>query len=180
MVGALDATAMELDRVANQMPEDTDFWDVIKAVEYWERQNAALLNQANPYSEIRRSSAQGATVLVGNVASPGKDPSIVCTWCSQRGHMEVECMREPRCAICFGDHPERTHDAAARRTLFPVGAKRDMQEESPGHKDRDNRNLRQHAHRDSGDRNHTSSNGFCTRSTRLGWLEPEAWQRTER
>ena len=121
MVGALDATAMELDRVANQMPEDTDFWDVIKAVEYWERQNAALLNQADPHSAIRRSSAQGATVLVGNVASPGKDPSIVCTWCSQRGHMEVECMREPRCAICFGDHPERTHDAAARRTLFPVG-----------------------------------------------------------
>ena len=72
MVGALDATAMELDRVANQMPEDTDFWDVIKAVEYWERQNAALLNQADPHSAIRRSSAQGATVLVGNVASPGK------------------------------------------------------------------------------------------------------------
>ena len=100
--------------VANQMPEDTDFWDAIKAVEYWERQNAALLNQADPHSAIRRSSAQGATVLVGNVASPGKDPSIVCTWCSQRGHMEVECMREPRCAICFGDHPERTPDAAAR------------------------------------------------------------------
>ena len=152
MVGALDATAMELDRVANQMPEDTDFWDVIKAVEYWERQNAALLNQADPHS-IRRSSAQGVAVLVGNVASPGKDPSIVCTWCSQRGHMEVECLREPRCAICFGDHPERTHDAAARRTLFPVGAKRNMQGESPGHKDRDNRNLRQHAQRDSGDRN---------------------------
>ena len=27
MVGALDATAMELDRVANQMPERADFWD---------------------------------------------------------------------------------------------------------------------------------------------------------
>ena len=59
MVGALDATAMELDRVANQMPERADFWDVIKKVEYWERQNAALLNQADPHSAIRRSSAQG-------------------------------------------------------------------------------------------------------------------------
>ena len=35
MVGALDATAMELDRVANQMPGRADFWDVIKKVEYW-------------------------------------------------------------------------------------------------------------------------------------------------
>ena len=46
--------------------------------------------------------------------------------------------------------PERIHDAAARRALFLVEGKRDMQGESPGHKDRDNRNLRQHAHRDSG------------------------------
>ena len=118
MVGALDATAMELDRVANQMPEDTDFWDVIKAVEYWEHQNAALLTQANPHSAIRRCSAQGTTVLVGNVASPWRDPSIVCTWCSQRGHMEVECMREPRCAICFGDHPERIHGAVVDVPFF--------------------------------------------------------------
>ena len=99
MVGALDATAMELDRVANQMPERADFWDVIKKVEYWERQNAALLNQADPHSAIRRSSAQGAAVLLADSASPGKDPSAICAWCSQRGHTEVTCTREPRCAI---------------------------------------------------------------------------------
>ena len=48
MVGALDATAMELDRVANQSPGKPDFWEVIKAVEFWERQHAALLNQGDP------------------------------------------------------------------------------------------------------------------------------------
>ena len=37
MVGALDATAMELDRVANQSPGKPDLWEVIKAVEFWER-----------------------------------------------------------------------------------------------------------------------------------------------
>ena len=62
MVGALDATAMELDRVANQSPGKPDFWEVIQAVEFWERQHAALLNQGDPMSAIRRSSA-GATVL---------------------------------------------------------------------------------------------------------------------
>ena len=34
MVGALDATAMELDRVANQSPGNPDFWEVTKAVEF--------------------------------------------------------------------------------------------------------------------------------------------------
>ena len=43
-VGALDATAMELDRVANQTRGNPSCWEVIKAVEFWERQHAALLN----------------------------------------------------------------------------------------------------------------------------------------
>ena len=47
-VGALDATAMELDRIANQTPGNPSFWEVIKAVEFWERQHAALLNQGDP------------------------------------------------------------------------------------------------------------------------------------
>ena len=74
MVGALDATAMELDRVANQSPGKPDFWEVIKAVEFWERQHAALLNQGDPMSAIRRSSA-GAAVLFGDPGVAGKDPS---------------------------------------------------------------------------------------------------------
>ena len=91
MVGALDATAMELDRVTNQMPGDTGFWDVIKAVEYWERQNAALLNQGDPHSAIRRSSAQGAAVLLADSASPGKDPSSVhgAPRGTRRGHLHA-------------------------------------------------------------------------------------------
>ena len=44
-MGALDATAMELDRIANQTPGNPSFWEVIKAVEFWERHHAALLNQ---------------------------------------------------------------------------------------------------------------------------------------
>ena len=149
MVGALDATAMELDRVANQMPERADFWDVIKKVEYWERQNAALLNQADPHSAIRRSSAQGAAVLLADSASPGKDPSAICAWCSQRGHTEVTCTREPRCAICFEPHPERNHDAAmgARRALFPATGKGDMHPEFPDSGDA--RGPRQYASRNS-------------------------------
>ena len=102
--------AMELDRVANQSPGSPDFWEVIKAVEFWERQHAALLNQGDPMSAIRRSSA-GAAVLLGDPGVAGKEPSVVCTWCSQRGHLENTCIRDPRWARCFGPHPERNHDA---------------------------------------------------------------------
>ena len=152
MVGALDATAMELDRVANQMSGDTDFWDVIKAVEYWERQNAALLNQGDPHSAIRRSS-QGASVLLGDPAAVGKDPSVICTWCSQRGHTEVCCMREPRCAVCFGPHPERNHDAAvgARRNLFPSDGKTDTRSSFFDSEDRDAQGFRRHTRRNPRD-----------------------------
>ena len=82
MVGALDATAMELEKVAYQTPGNLGFWEVIKAVEFWERQNAARLNKGDPTSAIRRSSAQGATVLLGDPHVAGKEPTIVCTWCS--------------------------------------------------------------------------------------------------
>ena len=111
-MGALDATAMELDRIANQTPGNPSFWEVIKAVEFWERQHAALLNQGDPSSTIRRSTALGATVLFGDPSAIGKRPTP-CTWCSQKGHEETTCVREPRCIKCFGPHPERYHDAVA-------------------------------------------------------------------
>ena len=111
-VGALDATAMELDRIANQTPGNPSFWEVIKAVEFWERQHAALLNQGDPSSAIRRSTALGATVLFGEPSATGKRPTP-CTWCSQKGHEETTCVRDPRCIKCFGPHPERYHDAVA-------------------------------------------------------------------
>src|SRR5690606_1903000 len=123
MVGALDATAMELDRVANQALPRASFWDVIKAVEFWERQHVALLNQGDPSSAIRRSSAQGAAVLLGDPRISTRESDVVCTWCSQKGHRESTCVREPRCARCFGVHPERNHDAivAARRSDSSAG-----------------------------------------------------------
>ena len=114
MVGALDATAMELEKIAYQTPGNPGFWEVIKVVEFWERQNAARLNKGDPTSAIRRSSAQGATVLLGDPHVAGREPTVVCTWCSQRGHIEGVCVREPRCARCFGPHPERNHDAVVR------------------------------------------------------------------
>ena len=79
------------------------------------------LNKGDPTSAIRRSSAQGATVLLGDPHVAGKEPTVVCTWCSQRGHLEGVCVREPRCAGCFGPHPERIHDAVVRagRAHFP-------------------------------------------------------------
>ena len=46
MVGALDATAMELERIAYQTSGNPSFWEVIRAVEFWERQNATRLNKA--------------------------------------------------------------------------------------------------------------------------------------
>ena len=111
-VGALDAPAMELDRIANQTPGNPSFWEAIKAVEFWERQHAALLNQGDPSSAIRRSTALGATVLFGDPSAIGKRPTPP-TWCSQKGHEETTCVREPRCIKCFGPHPERYHDAVA-------------------------------------------------------------------
>ena len=38
MVGALDATAVELERIAYQTSGNPGFWEVIKAVEFWERE----------------------------------------------------------------------------------------------------------------------------------------------
>ena len=87
MVGALDATAMEPERIAYQTPGNPGFWDVIKAVESWERQHAAPPNQGDPTSAIRRSSAQGATVLLGDPHVAGREPTVVCTWCSHRGRL---------------------------------------------------------------------------------------------
>lgn len=156
MVGALDATAMELDRVANQMPGGRSFWEVIRAVEFWERQHAALLNQGDPSSAIRRSSAKGATVLFGEPKIASREPAVVCTWCSQRGHLESTCQREPRCARCFGGHPERNHDAVvmARRNDFAVGTpdRRVIADAGASHPGgRDFRGARHHAPRDSRD-----------------------------
>ena len=48
IVGAHNATAVELDRVANQTPGIRDFWEVIRLAEFWERQHAVLLNQGDP------------------------------------------------------------------------------------------------------------------------------------
>ena len=94
---------------------------MIRAVEFWERQNAARLNKGDPTSAIRPSSAQGATVLLGDPHGAGQESTVVCTWCSQRGHLESTCVREPRCARCFGPHPERNHDGIVRagRAHFP-------------------------------------------------------------
>lgn len=117
MVGALDATALELERVASQAPDSPSFWDIIRAVEFWERQHAALLNQGDPSAAIHRSPHKGASVLLGNPRGVSREPDVTCTWCSQRGHLESTCFREPRCARCFGPHPERNHDAV-------VGARR--------------------------------------------------------
>ena len=79
------------------------------------------LNKGDPTSAIRRSSAQGTTVLLGDPHVAGREPTVVCTWCSQRGHIEGVCVREPRCARCFDPHPERNHDAVVRagRAHFP-------------------------------------------------------------
>ena len=153
MVGALDATAMELDRVANQSPGSPDFWEVIKAVEFWERQHAALLNQGDPMSAIRRSSA-GAAVLLGDPGVAGKEPSVVCTWCSQRGHLEKTCIREPRCTRCFGPHPERNHDAIvmADQAYFQPRAmdgKRDARGSFSDSRGRDSRSQRDYMPRGS-------------------------------
>ena len=49
MVGALDATAVELERIAYHTSGNPSFWEVIRAVEFWERQNAARLNKGRPY-----------------------------------------------------------------------------------------------------------------------------------
>ena len=114
MVGAHDATAMELDRVANQTPGIRNFWEVIRLAEFWERQQAVLLNQSSPSSALDQSSSKGAAVLLGEPTTPTKEPTVVCTWCSQQGHLEATCPREPRCAKCFGGHPERNHDAVVR------------------------------------------------------------------
>ena len=120
MVGAHDATAMELDRLANQTPEVRDFWEVIRLAEFWERQQAALLIQIDPSSASDRSPSKGAAVLLPEPTMPTKEPTVVCTWCSQQGHLEITCFREPHCARCFGGHPERHHDAVvmARRADF--------------------------------------------------------------
>ena len=151
MVGALDATAMELDRIANQMPGNPGFWEVIKAVEFWERQHAALLNQGDPLSAIRRSSA-GAAVLLGDPGVAGKEPTVVCTWCSQRGHLESTCIRDPRCARCFGPHPERNHDAIVmdeQAYFLPraVDGKRDMRASFSGSRGGDSRGPRDYTPR---------------------------------
>ena len=150
MVGALDATAMELDRIANQTPGNPSFWEVIKAVEFWERQHAALLNQGDPASAIRRSSSLGATVLFGDPNAARKGPAPVCAWCAQRGHEETTCVREPRCVKCYGPHPERYHDAIAseeaRRASLPARA---LGGASPvDARSRDSRGPRSYASRD--------------------------------
>ena len=114
IVGAHNATAVELDRVANQTPGIRDFWEVIRLAEFWERQHAVLLNQGDPSSALDRSPSKGASVLLEEPTIPREEPTVVCTWCSQRGHLEDACLREPRCARCFGFHPERNHDAVVR------------------------------------------------------------------
>ena len=116
--GAAESTGMELDRICNQTLGITSFWDVIKIAEHWERQHAAHLHQGDPVSAIRRPSPGGAAVLLGEARAVEKESMIVCTWCSQRGHLESTCTREPRCAICFGDHPERNH--GPRHSGFPA------------------------------------------------------------
>lgn len=139
MLGSHEATSFELDKVANQMPGTPDFWEVIKAVEFWERQNAALLNHKDPTSAIQQPDAKGASVLLGNVKAPGQEPLIICTWCSQRGHLESTCEREPRCAQCFGPHPVRNHDAImAIWNLQPSHNQpnRDRSNGPPPHQDR--------------------------------------------
>ena len=93
MVGALGATAMKLDRVANQMPEDTDFWDVIKAVEYWERQNASLRN---------------SSVLSSRGDSPSWKRSITRERSIDRLHMVL-----PK-----GPHGSRMHERTPMCDLF--------------------------------------------------------------
>ena len=118
MVGALDATAVELERIAYQTSGNPSFWEVIRAVEFWERQNAARLNKGDPTSAIRPSSAQEATVLLGDPYGAGQESTVACTWCSQRGPLESACVREPRCARCFGPHPERNHGAVVRTCPF--------------------------------------------------------------
>ena len=40
-----------------------------------------------------------------------KNKNVICTWCTQQGHLEVDCTREARCAVCSGTHPQRLHQA---------------------------------------------------------------------
>ena len=105
-------------------------------------------------SAIRLSSA-GATVLLGDPGVAGKEPTVVCTWCSQRGHLESTCIRDPRCARCFGAHPERNHDAIvmADRAYFQPRAmdgRRDTRGSFSDSRSRDPRGQRDYMQRDPG------------------------------
>ena len=123
MTGARNATALELDKVARNRPGT--FWEVIDTVELWERQNAALLNIKDADSPIHMAAAKGASVLLSqSQVAEEPEPELICAWCSQRGHGESTCRRDPRCARCFGDHPVRNHEAvmASRWPDPPVAA----------------------------------------------------------
>ena len=79
IVGAHNATAVELDRVANQTPGIRDFWEVIRLAEFWERQHAVLLNQGDPSSALGRSPSKGAAVHLEEPTIPREEPTVVCT-----------------------------------------------------------------------------------------------------
>ena len=112
MGGAITATGMELDRIYNQNLVEPSLWDAIAMVEHWERQQAAQLHHPDPV-RTTQSSDSGTEVLLTGVREVQAE-EIACTWCSQRGHLESTCSREPRCAICFGKHPERNHHEAIK------------------------------------------------------------------
>ena len=113
MGGAITATGMELDRICNHSVVEPSFWEAITMVEHWERQQAAQLHHPDPV-RTTQPSASGAGVLLTEAGEVHAE-EITCTWCSQRGHLESTCSREPRCAICFGAHPERNHHEATKR-----------------------------------------------------------------
>ena len=117
MMGAREATALEMDKVESTTGE-TDLWRLIEVAEIHERQNQALLSLpdgdrlggALPPSERPKDSDSDVLLVSKGVSEE------TCGWCSKIGHKESTCRRQnPICGECGGEHVTRRHAEVNQR-----------------------------------------------------------------